>query len=206
MKIRLEEEKDYLEVKNLVRDSFWNVYRPGAWEHYIVHNLRDDPSFVKELAYVIEKDGKIIGHINYSYGTISDDNEKLDGLVLGPISISEDCQNQGYGTKLINYTLKLVEDKDIPFIFVIGDENYYQKFGFESASKYNLFLEGTSHDEECPFFMVKIFSRNEIDFKDAIFSNPEVFDVDENDVAEFDKKFEYKQKKVHEGQLSEMIK
>lgn len=90
MKIRLENEKDYQEVENLVRNAFWNIYRPGAWEHYIVHNLRNDPSFVKELAYLIEKDKKIIGHINYSYGTISyADGESERGLILGPISIAE---------------------------------------------------------------------------------------------------------------------
>ena len=42
MIIRLENENDYLKVENLARNSFWNVYRPGAYEHYIVHNLRDD--------------------------------------------------------------------------------------------------------------------------------------------------------------------
>ena len=64
MKIRLENEEDYIEVEKLVRDSFWNVYRPGAYEHFIVHNLRNDESFVSKLAYVIEDDGKIIGSIN----------------------------------------------------------------------------------------------------------------------------------------------
>ena len=54
--IRLEAEKDHLKVENLVRDAFWNVYRPGAFEHYIVHNLRNDSSFIKELAYIIEKE------------------------------------------------------------------------------------------------------------------------------------------------------
>ena len=56
--IRLEEEKDHLKVETLVRDAFWNVYRPGALEHYIVHNLRNDSSFLKNLAYVIEKDNE----------------------------------------------------------------------------------------------------------------------------------------------------
>lgn len=70
MEIRLENENDYLEVEELVRDSFWNVYRPGAFEHYIVHHLRDDESLIRSLAYVVEKDNKIIGHINYSTGFI----------------------------------------------------------------------------------------------------------------------------------------
>ena len=202
MSIRLEEEDDYLKVENLVRDSFWNVYRPGAYEHYIVHNLRNHPSFIKDLAFVIEKDGEIIGHINYSKGQIDyDDGNSKEALVLGPISIDKRYQNQGYGTKLIDYTLKLIKDLNIPFVFVIGDENYYSRFGFESASKYNIYLDGSDLEGECPFFMIKIFNRDEITLKRGIFSNPDVFDVDENDVDEFDKRFVFKKKEVNENQL-----
>lgn len=202
MDIRLENEDDYLYVENLVRDSFWNVYRPGAYEHYIVHNLRNHPSFIKDLAYVIEKDGEIIGHINYSKGQIDfDDADSKEALVLGPISIDKRYQNRGYGTKLIDYTLKLIKDFNIPFVFVIGDENYYSRFGFESASKYNIRLNGCGIGGECPFFMIKIFNVDEITLKKGIFSNPDVFDVDENDVDEFDKRFEFRQKEVNENQL-----
>ena len=59
--IRLEKEEDYRAVENLVRESFWNVYRPGCSEHYVIHVLRDDPAFVKELDFVMEQDGKLIG-------------------------------------------------------------------------------------------------------------------------------------------------
>lgn len=203
--IRLECENDYFEVENLVRDSFWNIYRPGAFEHYIVHELRYHESFIKELAYVIEKDSKIIGHINYSIGKVKSEDKNCDAVVMGPISIDNDYQNQGYGSELIRYTLKILEDMNVPFVFVIGDENYYQRFGFESASKYNIYLEGTKTDEENPFFMIKLFDKTKLSFEQAIFSNPDVFDVDENEVDEFDKKFEYKEKKVLEGQLSEVI-
>ena len=59
--IRLEKPEDCREVENLVRESFWNVYRPGCSEHFVVHVLRDDPAFVKELDFVMEKDGELIG-------------------------------------------------------------------------------------------------------------------------------------------------
>ena len=213
--LRLEEQKDHLKVENLVRDAFWNVYRPGALEHYIVHNLRDDSSFIKELAYVIEKDDEIIGHINYSKGNmnlykenrygvdIKVNDRKGEAIILGPIAINPEYQNQGYGSKLIKHTLKLAREKNIPFVFVVGDENYYSRFGFESASKYNLFLEGTDTQEENPFFMIKIFGDTfkDEDYDKGIFQNPEVFNADEKDVDEFDKNFEYKEKRVQEGQL-----
>ena len=209
---------NYLKVENLVRDAFWNVYRPGAYEHYIVHNLRNDSSFIKDLAYIIEKNDKIIGHINYSNGSlniyrknrygvdikVSEGSEKA--TVLGPIAIDSKYQSNGYGSKLIRHTLNLAEEMGIPFVFVIGDENYYSRFGFESASKYNIYLEGTDTEDENPFFMIRILNGNEniiknLDFDKGIFYNPKVFDVDEKNVDEFDKNFEYKEKKVLEGQL-----
>ena len=60
-KIRHEEEKEYREVENLVREAFWNVYRPGCLEHYVLNRLRSDPAFVPELDFVMEQGGKLIG-------------------------------------------------------------------------------------------------------------------------------------------------
>ncbi|AMD17448.1 acetyltransferase [Methanobrevibacter sp. YE315] len=201
MKLRLEREEDYLEVEKLVRNSFWNIYRPGAYEHYIVHNLRNDDRFIGYLAYVIEKDDMIIGHINYSLGKISYEDGFEDAAILGPIAIDENHQNQGFGSQLIEYTLGLAEEKGIPFVFVVGDENYYSRFGFESASKYNYYLENTDSNEENPFFMIRIFDESKISNDLGIFRNPDVFNVDESEVDEFDKQFEYKEKLVQEGQL-----
>lgn len=53
--IRIEKKEEYREVENLVRESFWNVYRSGCSEHYVLNQLRDDPDFVSELDFVMEK-------------------------------------------------------------------------------------------------------------------------------------------------------
>lgn len=59
--IRLETKDDYRNVENLVREAFWNVYRPGCMEHYVLHCYRDDPAFVPELDFVMESGGEPIG-------------------------------------------------------------------------------------------------------------------------------------------------
>ncbi len=197
----METENDYFEVENMVRNSFWNVYRPGAFEHYIVHNLRDDESFLENLTYVMESNDGIIGYIGYSEGFIDYGDERIGAVVLGPLAIHEDFQNQGLGSKLIGHTLNLAKDEDIPFVFVVGDEDYYRRFGFISASEYDLYLEGTDMGEECPFFMIRLFDESKLKDGIGIFHNPDVFDVNPEDVDEFDKKFEYKKKEVLEGQL-----
>ena len=72
--IRLETSKDHAEVEHLVRESFWNVYRSGCLEHYVLHCLRDDPAFVPELVFVMEKDGVIIGQNIFMRASIAADD------------------------------------------------------------------------------------------------------------------------------------
>mgnify|MGYP002678479757 FL=1 len=61
--IRQERSEDEATVENLVREAFWNVYRPGCQEHDVLHRIRASPNFVRELAFVMEGDGRIIGQI-----------------------------------------------------------------------------------------------------------------------------------------------
>ena len=78
--IRLEREEEYREVENMVRESFWNVYRPGCMEHYVLNQLRDDKSFVPELDFVMELDGRIIGQNMFMRAEIkSDDGRTMNG-------------------------------------------------------------------------------------------------------------------------------
>ena len=72
--IRLERENEYCEVENLVRESFWNVYRPGCLEHYVLHTLRNDPAFVPELDFVMLKDGQLIGQNMFMKAVIAADD------------------------------------------------------------------------------------------------------------------------------------
>ena len=201
MEIRPESENDYLKVEELVRNSFWNVYRPGAYEHFIVHNLRGDESFMENMAYVIEDDGKIIGDINYSVGEIRYENDVEPAVILGPVAVDITCQNQGLGSKLIRYTLKILEKENIPFVFVVGDENYYSRFGFKTASDYGIFLEATDLNDKNPFFMIKIFNRHKLRDGQVIFHIPDVFHVNQSDVDEFDRQFEFRKKLIKQGQL-----
>ena len=95
MNIRLEETKDYREVENLTREAFWNVYRPGCTEHYVLNQYRTNPDFIPELDLVMEEGdgehqspGKIIGHVLFSKAEITlDDGTPYPSWTFGPISI-----------------------------------------------------------------------------------------------------------------------
>ena len=62
MKIRLEQASDYRVVEELTREAFWNVYRPGCTEHFVLNQYRSNPDFIPELDLMMEEDGKIIGN------------------------------------------------------------------------------------------------------------------------------------------------
>ena len=87
--IRRETENDRRAVENLVREAFWNVYRPGCLEHYVLHRLRDDAAFVPELDFVMEKDGVLIGQNVFVRARIqSDDGGEISIMTLGPICVA----------------------------------------------------------------------------------------------------------------------
>lgn len=86
-------------------------------------------------------------------------------------------------------------------ILITGNPNYYKKYGFESASKYNIFYEGMPEDSEFPCFMICILNKEKYDILGGIYSDPKCYDIDEAKLEEFDKKFPYKIKEKRAGQL-----
>lgn len=201
--IRLEEEKDYFEVENLTREAFWNVYRPGCFEHLVIHNLRKENCFVEDLDYVLEEEGKIIANIVYAKGVLTKDNgEKADILLFGPVSVLPEYQGKGYGERIIEFTLKKAKEMGYAAVVITGNPAYYSRFGFESASKYGIYYEGMDKKDEAPFFMVKILDKNREEELKGVYSDPECYFVDEKEVDIFDKKFPMKTKEVLPGQLN----
>ena len=108
--IRRERPADYAAVERLTREAFWNVYRPGCMEHYVVHVLRDDPAFVPELDLVLEREGQLIGHVLYMRAQLHTvDGRILPVMTFGPISIHPDFQGQGYGAQLLEASMELAK-------------------------------------------------------------------------------------------------
>ena len=94
--IRREKENEYRAVENLTRESFWNVYRPGCMEHYVLHCYRTDPDFVPELDLVMEKDGELIGQVIYVRSHIDlAKGGKLPIMTFGPIGIAPAYKRPG---------------------------------------------------------------------------------------------------------------
>ena len=105
--IRNERQEEYRQVENLVRESFWNIYTPGCTEHYVLHCYRDNPDFIPQLDFVMEKEGKLIGQVIFSKAElILQDGTSLPSWTFGPICIHPDYKRKGYGLRLLNYALE----------------------------------------------------------------------------------------------------
>ncbi len=156
MTIRLEKPEDYREVENLTREAFWNVYRPGCTEHYVLHCYRDNPDFIPELDFVMEEDGRIIGHVMFSKAQlILNDGTRKPSWTFGPISIHPDYKRKGYGLRMLQYALEEARKMGVGFLCMEGNVDFYRNAGFGLASKFNIHYHDFPKEEEVPFFLAQ---------------------------------------------------
>lgn len=200
--IRLEEKKDYLEVESLVRESFWNVYRPGCLEHYVLNQLRNDPAFVPELDFVMEKDGIIIGQNIFVRAIIkADDGRDIPIMTMGPICIAPGLKRQGYGKKLLDYSLDKAAEFGCGAVCFEGNIGFYGKSGFVYASEKGIRYHGLPEDADASFFLCKELIPGYLNGITGEYATPQGYFVDEAKAEEFDKNFPPKEKLKLPGQL-----
>ena len=156
MNIRLERPEDYREVENLTREAFWNVYAPGCVEHYVLNQYRSNPDFIPELDFVLEEDGKIIGHIMFSNAKITkEDGSILRAWTFGPISIHPDYKRKGYGLKLLKYALDKAREMGIGVICMEGNIDFYKHAGFVVASSLGIHYHAEPRESVVPYFLAQ---------------------------------------------------
>lgn len=202
--IRMENETDFFEVENLTREAFWNIYKPGCDEHYVLHCYRKNPDFIKELSLVLEKDGKIIGHIMYSRSYIdSDSGEKIPVLTFGPLSIHPSCKRKGFGKILLEASMEKAKALGEKCILICGNIDFYGKCGFNPASNFGI-RYAEDPESDAPYFLCKELEEGFLEnvtgsYKDpegyfAAMKNPEAFE-------QYDMKFPPKEKLKLQSQI-----
>ncbi len=200
--IRLEKKEEHREVENLVREAFWNVYRPGCLEHYVLNQLRNDPAFVPELDFVMEKDGQLIGQNVFVRADIkADDGRIIPIMTMGPICIDPNFKRQGYGKILLDYSLKKAAEFGCGAVCIEGNIDFYGKSGFTLASEYNIRYHGLPEGADSSFFLCKELINGYLDGLVGEYSTPNGYFVENSKVDEFDKSFPFKKKLKLPGQL-----
>lgn len=201
--IRLEKEEDYRDVEYMIRESFWNVYRPGALEHYVIRVLRDDPAFVKELDFVMEKEGQLIGQNMFMKTIINaDDVRVIDVLTMGPICVRQDLKRKGFGKILLDYSLEKATELGFGAVLFEGNIGFYGHCGFDYASKFGIRYHDLPADADASFFLCRELIPGYLDGITGVYQTPQGYYVDEEKAEEFDKGFPYKEKLKLPGQLN----
>ena len=202
--IRLEEKADYRNVENLIRESFWNVYRPGCSEHYVMHVLRDDPAFVKELDFVMEKGGKLIGQNMFMRTVIeADDGRTIPVLTMGPICITPELKRQGYGKILLDYSLEKAAEMGFGAVLFEGNIAFYGKSGFDYASRFGIRYHDLPEGADASFFLCRELHAGYLNGITGVYQTPQGYYVKDEEVEAFDKAFPPKEKLKLPGQLFE---
>lgn len=200
--IRLERKDEERQVETLVRDSFWNVYRPGCLEHYVLNQLRNDTGFVPELNFVMEKDGKIIGQNVFVKAVIkADDGRDVPIMTMGPICIANEYKRMGYGKILLDYSLEKAKEYGCGALCFEGNIDFYGKSGFTFASNFGIRYHGLPEGEDTSFFLCKELIDGYLDGITGEYSTPSIYFVNEDEAEEFDKAFPPKEKLVLPTQI-----
>ena len=134
--IRLETPNDYRAVEELTREAFWNVYKPGADEHYFVHMMRSHPDCIPELAFVLELEGRIIGNIMYTKAWLEgEDGQRKEILSFGPLCIAPEFQRQKLSKILIEHSFEVARQMGYDVNINFGNPGNYVSRGFVSCKK-----------------------------------------------------------------------
>ena len=192
IKLRLEKPSDYKKVENLTREAFWNVHVPGCNEHYLIHIMRNEDSFIKELDIVAEADGEIVGNIVYTKAKIlGDDGNSYNVICFGPISVLPEFQGMGIGGMLIEHTKKIAKQLGYGGILIYGDPEYYSRYNFVEAKTYGI---GTPDNMYAvPLQACELYS-GALQNCQGQFYEDEIYEIDEAKAIEFDNSFEKKEK------------
>lgn len=134
--IRKEEEKDYKQVYEVNKLAFQQEN-----ESILIEKIRKGENFIPDLSLVAEIDNRIVGHILFSKIKIVGDSI-FKSIALAPMAVIPAFQKQGVGSELIKKGMAKAKELGFDSIIVLGHKDYYPKFGFERASKWNI---------KCPF-------------------------------------------------------
>lgn len=197
--IRNETPNDYHAVENLTREAFWNVYRPGCLEHFVLHEFRSDPAFVPELDLVMELDGALVGHVMYVRSAIpKDGGGELPIMTFGPISIAPQYKRQGFGSVLLRESMRRAKAMGAGALAITGNIDFYGKSGFVVAK-----TKGVRYadDPDADYFLIAELTPGFLNGVSGTYKDPDGYFVSDEAAEAFDAQFAPKEKLKLPGQL-----
>ena len=143
-----------------------------------------DPAFIKELDFVMEQDGRIIGQNMFMRTIIeADDDRTISVLTMGPICIANDLKRQGYGKVILDYSLVKAAELGFGAVLFEGNIDFYGKSGFDFASKFDIRYHDLPEDADSSFFLCKELKKGYLDGISGVYQTPQGYYVSDADVG-----------------------
>ena len=169
MIIRREKKEDFKSIYEINYQAFKQKN-----ESELIERIRGSKNFVPELSLIAETNGRIVGHILLSKIKIKGEKE-FESLILAPLAVLPELQNKGIGEKLITEGLKKARELGFSSVIVVGHKDYYPKFGFKKASKWNIKCSFEVSDEA---FMAIELNIGALTEKSGIVEFPKKFEIE----------------------------
>ena len=137
--IRQEQDRDYEQVEQLIQSAFLKAEHTDGDEHNLVARLREGEGFIPELSLAGFNNDVLVGHILFTPILIEGANDqKFHSLALAPVSVNPDWQHQGIGGQLILHGHEVAKTMGFGSVILLGHPDYYPRFGYQPASKFNI--------------------------------------------------------------------
>lgn len=132
-------EADYTTVYKLIKTAFETAeHRDGDEQDFAV-NLRNGDNYIPELDLVAERDGKLLGHIMFTQTYVTKpDGSRYNTLMVAPLAVLPEYRSIGVGSALMKEGLRIAQNMGYQSAFLIGDLNYYQRFGYKLTHLYGI--------------------------------------------------------------------
>lgn len=185
----------------MVREAFFNRYRPGCDEHGLVHKLRQAPDFLPWHSLVAEYERAIIGQVMLSPAVIKQDNQaEIPVLTLGPVCVLPAVFGRGLGSALMQAAIANAGHHGARAILLMGDPGYYHRFGFVPAARFHIRLPETG-SQDMPYFMALPLLEGALDQSAGLFLLSPVFADYTEGFDAYDSSFPTRRKLRLPGQL-----
>ena len=188
---RATKKEEYRETEAVIREAFWDLFRPGCDEHLMVHQVRNSADYLPDLDYVAVEDDQIIGHILYSKSKVIGESGEQDLICFGPVGVLPTYQKRGVGSQLIIETLNIARRKGYRGVGILGNPAYYHRFGFVNAERFGI---TTSDGSNFDAFMILELVPGSLDGIKGKYYETAGFEINKDALELFDREFPPKEK------------